>query len=280
MRATLVLPLLFALSVPAPARADDWKLVWSDEFSKDGRPDPAKWGYEEGFVRNNEAQYYTRNNPDNARVEGGKLVLEARKVSPGELPKAPRRRGGQGQAGRASAAYTSASLITRGKGEWSHGKVEVRAKLPTGRGTWPAIWMLGSNIDRVGWPRCGEIDIMENVGFDPDVIHFNIHTDKYNHARKTNKGSQFKLPKPYADFHVYGVEWDSKKMDFSVDGKVHFTYQNEGSGEAAWPYDRPQYLILNIAIGGAWGGQKGIDDAIFPQRMEVDYVRVYQKPRP
>ena len=259
---------LVALVVLAgPARADDWELVWSDEFAIDGRPDPSKWGHEEGFIRNHEAQYYT---PENARVERGLLVIEARKE---HLTGRPGRRG----RGPAEANYTSASLTTKGKAEWAHARIEVRAKLPTGRGTWPAIWMLGRDIDKVGWPKCGEIDVMENVGFDPDLIHFNVHTELYNHVRKTNKGASLKVEKPYADFHVYAVEWTPKTMEFSVDGRKAFTFKNEGTGAAAWPFDRPHFLILNVAIGGDWGGQKGIDDAIFPQRMEVDYVRVYQR---
>lgn len=264
---------LLALALFAgAARGDDWTLVWSDEFTTDGRPDPAKWGYEEGFVRNREAQYYT---PGNARVANGRLVIEARKEHRADLPV----RGGRGTRapGRAAAEYTSASLTTRGKASWTYGKIEVRAKLPTGRGTWPAIWLLGTNIDEVGWPRCGEIDVMENVGFDPDVIHANIHTARYNHVLKTNKGSKVTVGKPYDDFHVYALEWGPKVMDFLVDGRTFFTFANEGTGAAAWPFDRPHYLILNVAVGGGWGGQKGIDDAIFPQRMEVDYVRVYQK---
>jgi beta-glucanase (GH16 family) len=264
MRYALVVLVLLA----GPARADDWKLVWSDEFSKEGRPDPSKWGYEEGFVRNNEAQFYTRDEPKNARVENGRLIIEARKEKLAASPKASRRRG---SASRTAAEYTSASLTTQGKAAWSKGRIEVKAKLPTGRGSWPAIWLLGTNISKVGWPRCGEIDVMENVGFDPDAIHANIH------AYKTDKGAHVTVPKPYADFHVYGVEWDTRKMDVSVDGKTYFTYQHDATGKLAWPYDEPQYLILNIAIGGAWGGQKGIDDAIFPQKMEIDYVRVYQK---
>jgi beta-glucanase (GH16 family) len=258
-----------------PARADDWKLVWSDEFSKDGRPDPSKWDYEVGFVRNNEAQYYTRDDAKNARVENGRLIIEARKERLADLPGPARKRGGA--AGRTTADYTSASLTTQGKAAWTEGRIEVKAKLPTGRGSWPAIWTLGTNIDQVGWPRCGEIDIMENVGFDPDLIHANVHTQYPNQPRRSDKGAQITIPKPYADFHVYAVEWDTKVMTFSVDGKTYFTYENEGSGADTWPYNKPQYLILNIAIGGAWGGQKGIDDAIFPQTMEIDYVRVYQK---
>jgi beta-glucanase (GH16 family) len=139
--------------------------------------------------------------------------------------------------------------------------------------------MLGENIRQVGWPLCGEIDIMENVGFDPDVIHANIHTRKYNHAANTNKGDKITVEKPWADFHVYAVEWTPEQMDFFVDGRKYFTYTNEKSGVDAWPFDQPHYLILNVAIGGTWGGRQGVDESIFPQRMEVDYVRVYERSR-
>jgi beta-glucanase (GH16 family) len=259
------------------ALAADWKLVWSDEFEKAGLPDPAKWGYEEGFVRNNEAQYYTRGLSQNARVENGMLVIEARKerfpnpaYDPASQGNGPTRRT------RPFAEYTSASLTTRGKASWTYGRIEVRAKLPPGRGTWPAIWTLGTNSAQVGWPACGEVDIMEFAGFDPSIIHANIHTRKYNHVQKTGKGSQISIPDAGEAFHTYAVEWDSHRLDFYVDDKKYFTYTNEGSGVDAWPYDRDQYLILNLAIGGTWGGTKGIDDACFPQRYLIDYVRVYQ----
>ena len=264
----LVLSMSFgpATEEPPPVgaiRADDpeWKLAWSDEFEVAGLPDAKKWSYEVGLVRNSEAQYYTRERKENARVEDGVLVIEARKekYEKGE--------------------YTSASLHTKGKGEWRRGRVEVRAKLPTGRGMWPAIWMLGTNIGEVGWPRCGEIDIMENVGFDPDTIHANIHTQDYNHVKGTNKGSKTTVAKPHEDFHVYAVEWFADRMDFYVDGKKYFTFANEKKGEATWPFDRSHYLILNAANGGSWGGQKGIDDAIFPQKYLIDYVRVYERRR-
>lgn len=270
--------LLLALALAAASPpGDSWTLVWSDEFTTNGLPDPSKWNYEEGFLRNREAQYYTRANPSNARVENGLLIIEARKEHLTNLP-APKGRGARST--RRETDYTSASLITQGKESWTYGRIEVRAKLPTGRGTWPAIWMLGTNIDQAGWPKCGEIDIMENVGFDPDLIHGNIHTGKYNHVQKTNKGSKVKVEKPYAAFHIYAIEWDAKKIDFFVDDHKYFTYENEGSGDAAWPFDKPMYLILNLAIGGDWGGQKGIDERIFPQRMEVDYVRVYRRQKP
>jgi len=154
----------------------------------------------------------------------------------------------------------------------------VKAKLPTGRGTWPAIWTLGVDRRETGWPGCGELDIMENVGFDPDVIHANIHTTKYNHVKRTNKGSKITIPRPSDAFHVYALEWFPDRIDFFVDKEKYFTYTNEKSGVDAWPFDKPQYLILNTAIGGAWGGQKGVDDSIFPQLFQIDYVRVYQMP--
>ena len=259
------------------AQAADWKLVWSDEFDKPGQPDSTKWNYEEGFIRNQERQFYTRARLENARVEDGMLVIEARK-EPFAAPVRTSRKKSVKKTDKQPemAEYTSASLTTLGKADWTFGRIEVRAKLPNGRGMWPAIWTLGTNIGQVGWPTCGEIDIMENVGFDPDVIHANIHTKSYNHAIRTNKGSRIVIPKPHQDFHVYAIEWRPERIDFFVDKTKYFTFDNEGKGTDAWPYDKPQYLILNIAVGGAWGGQKGIDDGIFPQRMYVDYVRVYQ----
>jgi beta-glucanase (GH16 family) len=272
---------IFLLTIVAmPADADDWKLVWSDEFDKPGLPDISRWGYEFGYAQNNERQFYTRERKENARVENGMLVIEARKErypigGPDAAAKSGSRRKRQGEAG--VAPYTSARLTTRGKAAWTYGRIEVRAKLPAGRGTWPAIWMLGSNFERAGWPACGEIDLMEHVGYDPGVIHGNIHTAKYNHVRKTNKGDKIPIPDASDAFHVYAVEWDAQKIDFFVDGRKYFTYKNEGDGPATWPYDKDEYLILNLAIGGDWGGQKGIDDSIFPQRFFIDYVRVYQR---
>ena len=249
------------------------KLVWADEFTSDGLPDPSKWTYEEGFVRNQESQYYTRARSENARVANGVLILEARKE---QFPNARYEAGSTSWQRKEFAAYTSASLTTEGKAVWRYGRIEVRAKLPTGRGTWPAIWMLGVNRREVSWPRCGEIDIMENVGYDPDTISANIHTEAYNHVKKTNKGARVTVARPYDSFHIYAVEWTPERMDFFVDERMYFSFTNEKTGTAAWPYDQPFYLILNVAIGGSWGGSKGIDDTIFPQRMEVDYVRVYE----
>jgi beta-glucanase (GH16 family) len=235
-----------------------WTIVFSDEFDTPGSLNPAKWGYELGYIRNDEKQYYTSRS-ENVRVEDGNLVIEGRKESY------------QGF------GYTSASINTLGRLEFLYGRVEVRAKLPTGNGAWPAIWMLGVNRQQVGWPACGEIDIMENVGFDPQRIHGSVHTAAYNHAIGTQKTATIAVANPWEDFHVYAMEWYADRIDVFVDGQKYFTFRNEGTGSRAWPFDARQYLLINLAIGGSWGGQKGIDDSRFPLRYLVDYVRIYQQ---
>jgi beta-glucanase (GH16 family) len=236
------------------------KLIWADEFNEDGLPSSKIWSYEKGYVRNNEVQYYTEKVVQNARVENGHLVIAARYDSTAKNP------------------YTSASLITLNKKDILYGRIEVRAKLPVGRGTWPAIWLLGTAYNaKYGWPECGEIDVMENVGFDSLRIHANIHTEAYNHVKKTNKGNSIAVQSPYEAFHVYSMEWSKDKIDFFVDDIKYFTYPKEPNAtHAEWPFDDPHYLILNLAIGGAWGGQQGIDNRIFPHEYLVDYVRVYR----
>lgn len=238
------------------------KLVWSDEFDTPGLPDTTKWGYDVGGngFGNNELQFYTRRRAENARIEAGKLIIEARKENY------------QGS------AYTSARLLTRDKITWTYGRIEAYAKLPKGRGTWPAVWMLGKNISTAGWPRCGEIDIMEHVGFDEGVVHASIHSETYNHVKGTQKTSKTIVPDAVSAFHLYAVEWTADQMEFYVDDKLYYTVQRStlGSTDAQWPFTQPFFLILNVAVGGNWGGQKGVDETIWPQRMEVDYVRVYQ----
>jgi len=254
-----------ASATPAPTPAaptGDWALVWADEFDTPGPPDPARWTYDIGYIANQEAQYYTSRS-ENVRVEDGTLVIEAR------------REPWMGY------EYTSGRVKTQGLAEFLYGRVEVRAKLPTGRGTWPAIWMLGSNIGQAGWPRCGEIDIMENVGFDPVTIHGTVHTEAYNHAQGNSRGaSTAASPPPWEDFHVYSVEWAPDRIEVSLDGEPYFAFENEGTGTAAWPFDQPEFILLNLAIGGSWGGQQGIDDTLFPHLFYVDYVRVYQRQQP
>ncbi len=267
-----------ASTPPAPT-PPGWQLVWADEFETPGAPNQKFWNYEEGFIRNGEAQFYTRDRRENARVENGNLILEARHET-WKNPRAAAAEGGTEKrrpAGPAVAEYTSASLITQGKITWTYGRLEVRAKLPEARGTWPAIWLLGTNIASVGWPACGEIDVMEFVGYEPGVVHANIHTEKYNHVRGTGKGNRLALPSASSDFHVYALEWHRDRLEFFVDGQKYFTYANEGTGRDVWPFDRDHYLILNLAIGGSWGGRQGIDADRFPQRLEIDYVRAYRE---
>ncbi len=136
--------------------------------------------------------------------------------------------------------------------------------------------MLGTNIKEVGWPACGELDILEHVGYMPDTVHFNVHTAKYNHVKKTNKGVQIPYSAPYNDFHVYAIEWFQDHIDWYMDDRKVFTFTNERTGAEAWPFNKPQYLILNLAFGGAWGGQRGVDIHSLPQTFYIDYVRVYQ----
>jgi beta-glucanase (GH16 family) len=247
-----------APSAPAATAPAGFTLVFSDEFETPGSLDPAKWGYEVGYVRNDEKQYYT-SRLENARVEGGMLVIEGRKESY------------QGY------GYTSASVNTLGRFSLRYGRVEVRAKLPGGRGSWPAIWMLGTNISSTGWPACGEIDVMENVGFDPLRVHASVHTSAYNHTIGTQKTASTLVSDPAADFHVYAMEWYPDRIETFVDAARYFSFRNEGTGSRTWPFDEPQYLLINLALGGAWGGQQGIDDSRFPQRYLVDYVRIYQQ---
>jgi beta-glucanase (GH16 family) len=242
-----------------PATPTSWRLVWQDEFDGTGLPDATRWGYEVGFVRNSELQYYTQGRVENARRENGQLILEAR------------RDGWNGH------DITSASIITKGKKSFLYGRIEVRAKLPTGKGTWPAFWMLGADIDQVGWPACGEIDIMENVGFEPTTIHGTVHTPFYYHGSAAGpRGGSTQASSPWLDYHLYAIEWFPDRIDFFVDSVKYFTFLNEGTS-AKWPFDKPHYLLLNLAIGGAWGGQQGVDLSLFPHRVYVDYVRVYER---
>ncbi|MFN3728493.1 MAG: family 16 glycosylhydrolase [Fimbriimonadaceae bacterium] len=240
-----------------PFDAAKWELVWGDEFNTGTAPDPEKWTYEVGYIRNNEAQYYTKDRRENARIENGRLVIEARRDNWDNKP------------------ITSASITTSGKKSFLYGRIEARAKVPTGRGTWPAIWTLGDNIHEVGWPKCGEIDILENVGYDPDRVHSNIHVEKYNHTKGTGKGNSIVVDKPYNDFNIYAVEWYPDRIEAYFNDTRYFIYRKESNDVDVWPFDKPQYLILNLAIGGAWGGQRGIDEALFPHRFEIDYVRYY-----
>ena len=235
------------------------KLIWSDEFNYKGLPDSTKWNYDVGGHGwgNNELQYYTDRKPENARVENGNLIIEVRKEQVG------------------TNAYTSARLVTKGKKDWLYGRIDVRARIPRGVGTWPAIWMLGSATP-MKWPDDGELDIMEHVGYDQGVIHGTVHCKKYFHSIGTQKGGTVTVADCSEAFHIYSLDWDAETITILVDNKAYFSFKNEHSDRSAWPFDKPMHLLLNIAVGGSWGGQKGVDDSVYPQKMEVDYVRVYQ----
>jgi beta-glucanase (GH16 family) len=242
---------------PIPSKL---KMVWSDEFNYSGLPDSTKWGYDVGGDGwgNNEAQFYTKADINNAVVNNGFLSIIARKEK------------------HENKEYTSTRMITKGKKDWSFGRVDIKAKLPKGRGIWPAGWMLGSNINTVGWPQCGEVDILEHVGYDPDTIVGSIHSTAYNHKIGTQKTKRIFIKNPYTEFHIYGCEWNTEKLTFLLDGVPYLTVQNEHKDDKEYPFNNPMYILLNVAVGGNWGGTKGIDESIFPVRMEVDYVRVFQ----
>lgn len=239
-----------------------YDLVWSDEFDYEGLPDDTKWDYDVGGSGwgNNELQYYTREG--NAFVKDGKLVIEARKESHEGMD------------------YTSARLVSRGKGDWLYGKIEVSAKLPSGLGTWPAIWMLPTDWKYGSWPASGEIDIMEHVGYNQNTIHGSVHTQSYYHSINTQKTATKYIEGVSDDFHTYSVEWLPDKIIILIDGEEFFTFEptkyKPNPTYKEWPFDERMHLLLNIAVGGNWGGAKGMDESIYPIQMEIDYVRVYQ----
>lgn len=242
-------------------RQVSWEMVWRDEFDGQGLPNSSKWYYETGGDGwgNQEAQYYTREDTANARLEDGHLVIEARKESV------------QGN------AYTSARLNS--EASWTYGRFEIRAKVPGGRGTWPAIWMLADEqtYGDQYWPDNGEIDIMEHVGYDAGVVHGTIHTEAFNHNDGTERGGSIDVPSAPSQFHTYAMEWTPNEIRVFVDGEQYFAFQNRDQyGWQEWPFDQSFHLLLNVAVGGTWGGAEGIDDTAFPERMVIDYVRVYK----
>jgi beta-glucanase (GH16 family) len=248
---------------PSPPDAREWRFEptphWFDEFDYTGKPDPHKWGYDLGGSGwgNNELQYYT-DHVDNASVGEGVLTITARKQALG---------------GR---AYTSARLVSKHKGDFRYGRFEARAKLPSGRGTWPAIWMLPTDWRYGDWPRSGEIDIMEHVGFDPERMHISVHTQSYNHVAGTQRTATRMVDGVMEDFHQYRVDWTPDAIRGYIDDTPMFEFRNEGTGPDAWPFDQRFHWLLNIAVGGNWGGKEGVDDSVFPAHLQVDYVRVYR----
>ncbi|MDH3612764.1 MAG: family 16 glycosylhydrolase [Gammaproteobacteria bacterium] len=270
-------PVLSALLVRNKNRpVPEWELAWSDEFDGD-ELDAEKWSPNVWPARkvNDEDQAYTAREK-NIRVKDGMLILEAHKED------------------YVGATYTSGRVHSSGKGDFLHGRFEVRAKLPYGKGTWPAIWMLPSDPYKYSttceegedwqgsstcdaWPNSGEIDIMEHVGYQMGHIHGTVHNEAYYWAKWEQRKGRILIDGLDEEFHIYALEWTPERIDIFVDDSHYFTYVNEGTGWNVWPYDQPFHLILNIAVGGMWGRSGGgIDDDIFPQQMLVDYARVYR----
>lgn len=237
-----------------------FSLVWADEF--DGNVvNSNNWSFETGAGGwgNNELQNYT--NGANTEIKDGILTITALKVDDNKV----------------AGSYTSSRMISKGKHEFTYGKMEIRAQLPSGKGIWPAIWMLGTNIGSAGWPACGEIDIMEYVGYMPNTVYATVHTPAGYGSN--GSGSSLTLQSAEEEYHIYGLMWTEKEMIFYVDdiNNVTFRYAPTYKTAENWPFDKPQFFILNVAVGGNWGGAQGIDNSIFPQSMHIDYVHVYQE---
>jgi beta-glucanase (GH16 family) len=237
------------------------KPIWFDEFEINGKPNPVNWGYDLGGNGwgNRELQMYT-NAIENAEVKNGMLNISALSQQIG------------------SNSYSSARIVSKSKGDFLYGRIEIKAKLPMGVGTWPAIWMLATKQEYGDqyWPDNGEIDIMEHVGFDQNIVHGNIHTKSFNHAIGTNKGNSTSVKDASETFNIYAINWYPESIVFEINGKQYFQFDRQSDFSwSQWPFDKPFHLLLNIAVGGSWGGQKGVDETVFPQTMSVDYVRVY-----
>lgn len=248
---TLIM-LLCLLSCTSKVNDPIWNLVWSEEFNYNGLPDSSNWGYDVGYIANNELQYYTRARLENSRVANGNLQIIGRKEPYN------------------GSDYTSARLITDGKHSWTYGKIEARMKLPKGQGMWPAFWMLGQNIHTVGWPACGEIDIMEHIN-NEDLLHGTLHW--FNQTHVSSGGA---TPCDVTKFHNYSIVWDENSIGLFLDGNKYYEVNIKGNTNSTEEFHKPQFIILNLAIGGDW--PKNPDQTtVFPDTVFVDYVRVYQK---
>ena len=250
--------------------SENWELLWSDEFN-DEELDLTKWNklnWKPGWV-NNELQAYT-DRDTNIFLENGHLVLQGN-IEPGYS--------GTDYVGNNYVAdYTSGRVNTDDKFSTTYGRFDIKAKLPAGKGSWPAIWMLGESISSLGWPQCGEIDIMEHVGYDQGLVHGSIHTQDYNHMYGTQKSGSKYVDDVTDAFHVYSLEWSPFYLRYLIDNEPFFFVYNDSNGDfGKWPFNDPHYLILNLAIGGDWGGVQGVSASAFPMKMYIDYVRVYKK---
>lgn len=239
-----------------------WKLVWSDEFNYAGLPDAQKWSYATGKSGwgNNELQNYTANDSSTASVKNGFLHITANRQIEGT-----------------DTSYTSARLLTKNKGDWKYGRIEVRAKVAKGQGFCSAIWMMPTEGKYGGWPSSGEIDIMEYVPWNKDSIYQTIHTGAYNHIKGTQKGARTFVKEIPADFHTYAIEWSPEEINYYLDGVFRYRFPNEKKTSEEWPYDMPFHLITNISVGGKFEGRDGLGTTVFPVTMQIDYMRVYEE---
>jgi beta-glucanase (GH16 family) len=255
-----------------PPPTGGFTLVWSDEFNgADGTsPDPSKWNYNTGIGGNgwgnNELETYT-NRIKNVQIQGGNLVITAVKETYADPSDGVTRN------------YTSARVKTEGLFNQAYGRFEARIKIPKGQGMWPAFWMLGNNISSVSWPKCGEIDIMENIGREPGTVHGSLHGPSTS-GPTSDASAPFSLPAGQSfadDFHLYAVEWEPGAVRFFVDSNLYATFtQSQWPAGGTWAFDHPFFIILNVAVGGDWPGFPD-NTTVFPQQMLVDYVRVYTK---
>lgn len=279
MRSTGAAAFSLLLLLAGTLHADEWKLVWADEFDYQGSPDPSKWDYEVGMVRNSEPQYYTKS-LKNARVENGCLILEAvkGKILNGEIFNPFNKKKTLDE--KLFLNYSSSSICTLGKASWLYGKFEIRAKLPSQAGTWPVFWTLGVNRSKVGWPECGEIDIMERMWQRNDDsksgIMSTVHYKKLRHSKKYSRFRITPLAGATSGFHIYSLEWYPERIDFLIDGVLCNSVDQKVLDRLTVdnPFRKPQYLLLSLALNQH---NKGFRNASFPARFEVDYVRVYQK---
>ena len=265
-------------TVPETVKTTDGrvlKLTWNDEFNGEGLPDSSKWSYEVGYIRNNEAQYYTDARLENIFQKDGLLTIRTIKEDY-DIASKPKNHD------ETTAAYTSGSIETLGKASWQYGRVEVRAKLPKGKGIWPAIWMMGDNIMTAGYPECGEIDVMEYVGHTPHRAWGTIHMQRKDAPRDqvVSRGDSILLDKegeePEETFHVYALEWTKDFLKIFVDDHLILDFQRseEEAKTPEWPFDQKCYIKLNTALGGSWGGE--VAEGTCPTDFQIDYVRVYQ----
>ena len=263
---TEVAPPLPSTPTPAPtapaAQDVPCPLVWSDEFEEDGLPNATKWWFDERQNRwYPDALFFTTAHREaNARVEDGRLVIEAHKEKFG---------------GR---AYTVARLTS--KQAWTYGWYEISARLPEGRGVKSAIWMVSNSNPYGSWPGSGEIDIMEFVGYKPGIIHATVHTEAYNHRIGNHRVKRLQIPDASSEFHLYAMEWTESAIRIHVDDTHYYTFENErlqntSADQRHWPFDHPFHFILTISVGGDWAGTQGVDPNIWPPRMELDYMRMY-----